>query len=43
MVTETATGAAAPGAASALSFGAPAYRGYVLILLTLVYTLNFIR
>src|SRR5262245_53608504 len=33
--------AAAPSSA-AKSFGAPAYRGYVLLLLTLVYTLNFI-
>jgi MFS family permease len=33
---------AAPAGAGARSYGAPAYRGYVLILLTLVYTLNFI-
>ena len=33
---------AAPAAAGANSFGSPGYRGYVLISLTLVYTLNFI-
>ena len=37
----TAVEAAAPGAAGR-SYGAPAYRGFVLLLLTLVYTLNFI-
>jgi len=39
-VAEAST-AAAPDAAGR-SYGAPSYRGYVLILLTLVYTLNFI-
>lgn len=34
--------AAAPAGAGAKSYGAPTYRGYVLLLLTLVYTLNFI-
>ena len=33
---------AGAGGAEAKSFGAPAYRGYVLIALTMVYTLNFI-
>ena len=36
-----ASTAAVPGAAGR-SYGAPSYRGYVLVLLTLVYTLNFI-
>lgn len=40
---ETTVGPTPRGAsAGARSFGAPAYRGYVLLLLTLVYTLNFI-
>ena len=41
---EATAGTAAPSASSAgaQSYGAPAYRGYVLFLLTLVYTLNFI-
>jgi MFS family permease len=34
--------ATAPGGAGGKSYGPAAYRGYVLILLTLVYTLNFI-
>lgn len=37
-----AANAAASSDAAGRSYGAPAYRGYVLILLTLVYTLNFI-
>lgn len=37
----TVTETAAPGAGGQ-SYGAPAYRGFVLLLLTLVYTLNFI-
>jgi MFS family permease len=37
-----ATAAAADAPAGGQSYGAPAYRGYVLISLTLVYTLNFI-
>ncbi len=38
----TAGPAAADDAATGKSYGQPAYRGFVLILLTLVYTLNFI-
>ncbi|MBP6012320.1 MAG: MFS transporter [Alphaproteobacteria bacterium] len=38
----TAGTAAADDAAAGSSYGQPAYRGFVLILLTLVYTLNFI-
>jgi MFS family permease len=38
----TATAAAAPSAAAGTSYGSPSYRLYVLLVLTLVYTINFI-
>ncbi|MEQ1755132.1 MAG: MFS transporter [Micropepsaceae bacterium] len=38
----TEAAATAPDGAGGKSYGWPAYRGYVLILLTMVYTLNFI-
>jgi len=38
----TEAAATASNDAGGKSYGLPAYRGYVLILLTIVYTLNFI-